>query len=151
MHDGFDPDVLLTARAYPGCLVFNTTVATLILKVRGMGSGVKGMVAFDLLNQELQPIGFLDLPSSWEVSKDLDEKVDCIVICAGVLSKSKRRDLVLARHYDKKDLEKDPWLLKMMLVERREEAHVCRRVAIGHVQTRLWGSARPRWETVILT
>ena len=151
IHDVFDPDVFRTARDYPQCLVFNTTVASLCLKAREMDSGEKGMIAFDICNQERQEIGFVELPPSWEVSKDLDGKVDCVVLCAGVLEESKRRDIFHAQLFEQKDLDKDPWLLKVMLVERREEAHVCRRIAIGHVQTRLWATASPRWETVILT
>lgn len=85
----------------------------------------------------------------------MNEKIDLqqdqifIVLCAGILPKSERRNLDLM-HFgnDQTYPAQYPWLLMVMLVQQHEGTS--ERLGIGYVEAGLWERAQPVWETVVL-
>jgi hypothetical protein len=135
---------------HPGCLVFNTTIAALTLRPNTAHSAKLATVSLDICSPHQEKIGDINIDCAWMNEKvDLKQAQTFIVLCAGILSKSKRRDLHHEQFlYNREDRNKSPWLLIVMLVQQRED--VSERLGIGYVEARLWERAHPVWETIVL-
>jgi hypothetical protein len=134
---------------YPGSLVFNTTIAALALRPSAMPNKDLNTVSLELLSPDQEQIGDIQLDRAWMNEKvDLQQDQMFIVLCAGILPKSKRRELFHTQQWEERDLDKSPWLLVVMMVQQHDG--VSERLGLGYVEARLWKNARPEWQTIVL-
>ncbi|EON68797.1 hypothetical protein W97_08055 [Coniosporium apollinis CBS 100218] len=164
-----DPESCALSEKYPGCLVFNTTVASLFLSPRtapnagsvrlpfGDEKNENVLVMLDLLDKHLNIIGYMGTDKRW-LDREIDIKnpYEFIVLCAAIMPLAPRKYLVFsARNGLRNELhglraveEITPWRLRVMLIERH--GGVARRLGIGSVETNLWKQAEPTWQTIVL-
>lgn len=146
LHTALDPEACKVASSLPGALVFNTTVARVILGrhsyTTARGEFVEQML---ILGSNGERIGMINdaLPESRNLA---EEAQDVIVICGALAGSSARK--VSAKYL--RDF--DQWHLHVMLVERNDLSSPCvvRRVGVGHVGAHKWKDCAPTWETVVL-
>lgn len=149
-HTPLDPAACALARKYPGCLVFNTTVATLCLQKATGSHGEGSELLLHLCNEEHREIGCITTGREWaEEVIGLEKKHSFIVLCAGLLPKHDRKHFQSDRILPSGVAVESPWLLMVMLIQR--DGGVARRLGLGYVETTLWGTAEPKWETIVLT
>ncbi|KAH8671796.1 heterokaryon incompatibility protein-domain-containing protein [Tricladium varicosporioides] len=163
LRNDLDNAACHAALKYPGSLVFNTTVASLLLrnahsyKEECLSSerdieSKNDLTLLDIYNERSEKVGqMIKMDRTW-VEEEIDLKVqhDFIVICATMLKKSERRKLY--EHDERKfEMATGLWHLWVMLI-RRDKADSCvtSRLGIGTIMTEHWKLCNPRWETVVL-
>ncbi|KAI0007861.1 heterokaryon incompatibility protein-domain-containing protein [Xylariaceae sp. FL0662B] len=139
------------AKDFPGSLVFNTTKATLLLKVpppdgthktplKNIGANQEFLLICDKLSN---PIGMtMWMDKHWrEQNLSLEDTHEFIVLGASVQT---------YQYFDTWPFGSTdcPWGLYVMLVERH--GPVYQRVAIGAVVVNAWASVDPLWDTIVL-
>lgn len=164
-HTALNAEASVLARKYPGCLIFNTTVAHLFIKRCENSSNRDQMVTLDLCDDKFRDIGHIRLSDQW-VNKNIDlqrpKRFVAIVLCASLLRKYRRRG-ILRRRPAGCDLGKNVWKLCVMLVRQRRtcldsllisfsgrHCLVAERIGIGFVDVGLWRLVEPKWKTAIL-
>ncbi|KAI9713910.1 MAG: hypothetical protein M1820_000640 [Bogoriella megaspora] len=121
-HVRLDPQACILAEKHPGCLVFNTTVASVLLKrsktrnithldpdldsdssglyegkTAKASSGKVERVSLDLCDKARAKIGHMVVDSQWMREKiDLNIEHCFIVLCAQLLPKSHRKKLLIS-------------------------------------------------------
>lgn len=157
LHAVLDPVACELARKYPRCLVFNTTVASLRFKKptnakendTGNNHG-DAKVPLDICDEEYCKIGHIKMGRQWmERVIDFKKKHSFLVLCGGLLSRFERRGLSRRYPYNYDPRSETPWVLIVMLIQR--DGGVARRLGLGYVETGLWGTVEPTWETIVLT
>lgn len=162
LHTEHDLDAVELANAFPGSLVFNTTVASLYIE----SSEITKTTALNVVTQEPfllnaagEQVGRLSRVSAeWVRARQSGEgnkkAFDFVVLCGGLAPYKTRKVLHWIRPANP-DAPYDPydktWRLYLMLVERLPcKPFVARRVHIGWVEMTKWNTCNPRWETVVL-
>ncbi|KAI8661921.1 hypothetical protein NCS55_01063700 [Fusarium keratoplasticum] len=145
LHTTLDPEACKVASGLPGSLVFNTTVARVMLGrqsyTTSRGELVEQMLVLDSNGEQIGMIKGA-LPQS---QKLIEEKQEIIVICGALAGSSARK--MSAKYF--RDF--DQWQLHVMLVERNGPSPcVVRRVGVGYVGAHKWKGCAPAWETVVL-
>lgn len=169
----FEQPALDCARALDGALVFNTTIASLTLRHR---TRYTDRSVLDICDPEGYSVGRMQrMTNEWRAAHmSLSKSHHFIVLCAGVLPKIEKRGPLRDKdlwdtegymdHLWKQELlaadpvnrrfkvsERDPWLLRLMMVEEDAfELGVFRRLGIGFVETRCWHVCQPIWRTIVL-
>ena len=172
-HDALDQEAIDQAMSLEGSLIFNTTIASLTLRHR---QRYTDRSVVDICDADGKDVGRMQrMTNTWMRDRiDLKRTYQFIVLCAGVLPKLERRGPLRDRenwdtegymdHLWHKGLlaadpinrhfrmaERDPWLLRLMMVEEDTiKKRVFRRIAVGFVETRCWVYCRPQWSTVVL-
>lgn len=163
-HRSIDGSTVTTATRHPGALLFNTTVASLHLRLVAQ---YLDRAVIDVCDRQLRSVGRLMKMSHGYMQTwiDLNQIYDFIVICAAVLPPFERRgptkdndlwdtavfgDGALDRHFPSRKVL-SPWMLRVMMVERDLDNPVIRRrLAVGSIEVRCWQFCEPRWEPIIL-
>lgn len=151
-HHGLATNDYEIATTLPGCLVFNTTVASadqrLHMASENLGDDFRGTISdsqgeilgswADLLSDQ-EP-----LRSPQAMESERRAVFDFIVVCASVKTHWMR--------YGRCSVPPDVcWWLHVMLVERvSTRPYIARRVGVGEIRINRWKDCNPRWETVIL-
>lgn len=146
------------ASAFPGSLVFNTTVASVY--IHGFndddqsGGGASETAASEkpaaLCNAAGERVGCLaKMGHGWDCavqSSDGNKKAfDCVVLGGCLANRTARKYIAMFGDRD------TMWKLTVMLVERLPcKPFITRRVSIGKVDVCQWNKCSPRWETVVL-
>ncbi|CAM1504807.1 Fc.00g023980.m01.CDS01 [Cosmosporella sp. VM-42] len=145
-------DVRARAESIPGCLVFNTTCATVRLG-QLFGEGRPVSVSFHLVDSQGSKVGhtmYVELPkAATYLSPDTDYHAVVLGAVLGDFLDAKSQQLMkqakqVGRHWD----PLSPWGLHVLLV--RKEGGISKRLALGVIWLPAWARLRPRWETVIL-
>ncbi|KAM6520034.1 hypothetical protein FALCPG4_013591 [Fusarium falciforme] len=145
LHTTLDPEACKVASGLPGSLVFNTTVARVMLGrqsyTTSRGELVEQMLVLDSNGERIGMIKGA-LPQSQKLT---EEEQEIIVICGALADSSARK--MSAKYF--RDF--DQWQLHVMLVERNGPSPcVVRRVGVGYVGAHKWKGCAPAWETVVL-
>ncbi|KAF4895511.1 hypothetical protein CGCF415_v007867 [Colletotrichum fructicola] len=149
-----DPAAVEIAGDFPGCLVFNTTVASLRIG-RDRRSGMRTAGEFEdaeILDVMGRQVGYLDkMDPEWiagrKGKRDRRRMLDFIVISAGLQEATSERGQWAFIEGQFHEL----WQFNVMLVERLPyEQFVARRIGVGCVRVSRWMECNPRWETVVL-
>ncbi|KAK8863368.1 heterokaryon incompatibility protein-domain-containing protein [Apiospora arundinis] len=143
-HQELDMKACRIAATLPGCLVFNTTVASGdsgLLRTNSAIYDVEGQVLGSLAR------GWPDQIFTQRPPRNNRDALDFIVLCASVDSAYTSSDSNLI-----KSLADDMWWwLCVMLVERISASpYVVRRVEVGQIYMAKWKNCNPRWKTVVL-
>lgn len=160
LHNDLDNAACHAASKYPGSLVFNTTVATLLLsdahcyeeECSSSKNNVESkdhLMLLNIYNKQSEKVGqMIKMARTWvEEEIDLEAHHDFIVICATILNKSERSKLYMRKF----ETTTEVWRLYVMLIERdRTDSCVASRLGIGTIETRYWKLCNPRWETIVL-
>lgn len=142
-----DPDALKIATIFPGALVFNTTVASLKMRMdipHTEGAGIA------LYSHEGNRVGVINPTSREWIEARHDSEgngrlFDYIVISGFLESLGMRKWQVIRRNHN------ESWYLNVIMVERLPcKPYVVRRIDVGKVWTYQWKDCNPRWETVVL-
>ncbi|KAK3328252.1 heterokaryon incompatibility protein-domain-containing protein [Cercophora scortea] len=166
-HTALDPDACRVAASIPGCLVFNTTVASDLILKRDHRHQPENQSEQDVVicTRKGAVVGWMNRMSTEWIATHVDDddenapprRHEFIVLC-GALANWKTRKAFVA---DPAAKNYDLWRLHVLLVERvfpssqsssssSSGAHVVRRVEVGIVKTQRWKECSPRWETVVL-
>ncbi|KAJ0276335.1 hypothetical protein CBS470a_010870 [Colletotrichum nupharicola] len=149
-----DPAAVEIAGDFPGCLVFNTTVASLRIG-RDRRSGMRTAGEFEdaeILDVMGRQVGYLDkMDPEWiagrKGKRDRRRMLDFILISAGLQEATSERGQWAFIEGQFHEL----WQFNVMLVERLPyEQFVARRIGVGCVRVSRWRECNPRWETVVL-
>ncbi|KAK2764760.1 hypothetical protein CKAH01_04925 [Colletotrichum kahawae] len=152
---GLDPAAVEIAGDFPGCLVLNTTVASLRIGRDRRRSGTRTAGEFEdaeILDVMGRQVGYLDkMDPEWiagrKGKRDRRRMLDFIVISAGLQEATSERGQWAFIEGQFHEL----WQFNVMLVERLPyEQFVARRVGVGCVRVSRWRECNPRWETVVL-
>lgn len=151
-HRDLDQSALSIAKVMPGCLVFNSTVASLKLArdtfKRGVWDGTLSEGKVAILNSNGERVGRLaNMSPRWVANcVDYDNTFDLVVICGALADYTTRKRMAdFLNNYDM-------WRLHVMLVERLPfEPYVVRRIDVGYIFAHKWKDCNPRWETIVLT
>ncbi|RSM03519.1 hypothetical protein CDV31_010450 [Fusarium ambrosium] len=140
LHTILDLEACKVASSLPGSLVFNTTVAKVMLSLHSFttsrGEPVEQMMVLDSNGEKMGMIKGALPPG---------EKQEVIVICGALAGRSARK--MSAKYF--RDF--DQWRLHVMVVERNGPSPcVVRRVRVGYVGAHKWKGCAPTWETVVL-
>ncbi|KAK8134783.1 hypothetical protein PG984_006795 [Apiospora sp. TS-2023a] len=167
-----DPVACGIAATLPGCLVFNTTVASLD---QGFDYTTKTRFPEAVRDSEGRILGFLADMWAYETDRTRPQRVwesegkvlDLIVICASVERFKSWKSWIYASDPDHdipvilnkaisnatvmKNPDHDMWWLRVMLVEQvSAKPYVARKVGVGEIRMNKWKNLNPRWETVVL-
>ncbi|KAK7979709.1 hypothetical protein PG989_012166 [Apiospora arundinis] len=143
-HQELDMKACRIAATLPGCLVFNTTVASAdsgLLRTNSAIYDADGQIIGSLAR------GWPDQIFTRRPPRNNRDALDFIVLCASVDSAYNSSDSNLI-----KSLDDDMWWwLRVILVERISASpYVVRRVEVGQIYMAKWKNFNPRWETVVL-
>jgi len=140
------PDLGTVKRAsqYPGSLVFATTIASVKLRTQELGGDSLGLDILDPHNSVIGRLGGLHKQYVSEILAN-NSVNEIIVLAAGIRGESFR--YALAHNTERTDMSL--WLLHVMLI-RRDEVGVARRLGIGTVEAQSWKRCCPKWCTIIL-
>ncbi|CZR65787.1 uncharacterized protein PAC_15687 [Phialocephala subalpina] len=157
-HRDLDPATSSIANTMPGCLVFNTTVATLKLardiprRREDAWDNAPPEHHVAIFNSTGERVGRLSKMSPQWIDAHVDRggTYDFIVISGALVDSGTRKRMAdFLRDYDR---DYDMWRLHVMLVERLPfEPYVVRRIDVGYIFAHKWKDCSPRWETVVLT
>ncbi|KAI1338760.1 HET-domain-containing protein [Xylariaceae sp. FL0016] len=142
-------DACRVAMVFPGCLIFNTTVASLAIDHLRTNEKHDTFNA-SLCNSQGEHIGILShMDFDWvelrRSTRGNRHLFDFICLSGRLESYSVRKWLAFDNRHE------DMWLLHVMMVERLPcRPFVARRVAVGTVKLCKWKDCEPRWETVVL-
>ncbi|KAF9872239.1 hypothetical protein CkaCkLH20_10331 [Colletotrichum karsti] len=150
-----DERAVKVAKDFPGCLVFNTTVASLRIGRDRRYSQTRERRAFEdaeILDVMGRRVGYLDkMDIHWIAGRKgrggRRRPLDFIVISASMeeISSEKNEWAFVEGQFH------ELWRFNVMLVERLPyEPFVARRVGVGFVRVSQWKECNPRWETVVL-
>lgn len=149
-HTALDSSACSVASAFPGSLIFNTTVASLKLDhdtrdvYRSAEIPERDVAICDLKGGLVGWLNKMDL--DWiDTHKDDDKTFEFIVLCGALADYRSRKTMAwYMKNYD-------TWRLNVMLIERLSfEPFVARRVDVGYIFAHKWRECNPRWETVVL-
>ncbi|KAI1390054.1 heterokaryon incompatibility protein-domain-containing protein [Hypoxylon trugodes] len=149
-HEELGPDIRGSAALFPGCLVFNTTVASLRIGQLIAGGYPTEVTDAPLIDKNDNYVGNIrNMDRGWiaaHCSRDGIQKwYEIVVITSGLDDYSLRKRLGFEKRHS------EMWVLHVMMVERLPcKQFVARRIGVGKVIMSRWKDCNPRWETVIL-
>ncbi|KAK8121408.1 hypothetical protein PG999_005528 [Apiospora kogelbergensis] len=150
-HQDIAFDECRIANMLPGCLVFNTTVASVDQRFRLVG---RDHLSATIRGRKGVILGYLECKSSdqeriWAqrgIKSEGRVIFDFIVVCALVEMRTTEKPWLRGFSPDH-----DRWWLRVMLVERISmHPYIARKVGAGEIRMSRWKDFNPRWETVIL-
>ncbi|KAK7973040.1 hypothetical protein PG996_007268 [Apiospora saccharicola] len=159
-----DTETAKLSSAFPGSLVFNTTVASVYIQGfsdDGQGGGASEAATPEkpaiICNAAGDRVGILPkMGRDWNGavhSSDGNKKAfDCVVLGGCLINVTMRKYIAIfkGRHPGLGDRD-TMWELTIMLVERLPcKPFIARRLGIGKVDVCHWNKCSPRWETVVI-